>query len=367
MNQFLLMHKDKPVLVFSLVQPLNSDTILHVEHLINYIELPYGAKNVTPETIDESVTTWMERRCVPDGRPRCISLLKTYGLRSALDIIPYSYMCSLADCYWVKPANSPLAWKDVNIRDNGSLSTFDKHLFFMDDKEPISNWNSPDITTDGALPKTWQKIDGDYYLIKSSQGKMPMDVYNEIIATALLEQLGFDFIPYTLQKSDSFVSSACKCFIDSNNIELVPAENLLLDGYYSSISAYLETMRSFGFSNQVDSMLLIDYLIGNVDRHARNHGQIIDSETQQIIKLAPLFDHGGCDFFNDVGCIPYTPTKISFDDTLKSLSKDIIARLRIIDLQKIDNLLCQFPLEESHKTRFLRILTQRINTAIALL
>ena len=141
----------------------------------------------------------------------------------------------------------------------------------------------------------------------------------------------------------------------------------MLDGYYSSISEYLETMRSFGFSNQVDSMLLIDYLIGNVDRHARNHGQMIDSETQQIIKLAPLFDHGGCDFFNDVGGIPYTPTKISFDDTVKLLSKDVIAKLRVVDLHKIEALLCQFPIEESYKTRFLDILTKRVNKTLALL
>ncbi len=54
--------------------------------------------------------------------------------------------------------------------------------------------------------------------------------------------------------------------------------------YYSSLSE--EYQRSF------KNMLIFDAIICNTDRHLQNFGFLADNHTNEIVKSAPLFDHG---------------------------------------------------------------------------
>lgn len=46
------------------------------------------------------------------------------------------------------------------------------------------------------------------------------------------------------------------------------------------------------FKMDIDRMIVIDFLINNIDRHLRNFSVI--NKNGEIIKFAPLYDHGLC-------------------------------------------------------------------------
>ena len=366
MNSFLLMHQNREVAKISIAKDVNGNGYLHVDRVIDEFELPYGVKSADEMEIDDLLTRWNDSRTIPLGRPNYTKILESLGAKNNSELVPMCFMCSLTDCYWFKPEGLNLTWSNVNFRDNGFNSNLYKHLFFDDHNEPINNLHSPDLTTDGALPKIWEQYCGDFYLLKSSLGNMPMDVYNEIIANAVFEQLGIEHVEYTLRNLETCNASACKCFIESNDLEFVPAENLLLDGYYRSTADYLETMKSFGYQDSVNAMILGDMIIGNVDRHARNYGQIVDAQTQNIVRLAPIFDHGGCDLIHDISFQNYKPTQTTFAKTLEGLDKETLALVKNIDTKAIAELVNNLPIDDSRKRTIMHNLNARIEKVLEL-
>jgi hypothetical protein len=54
----------------------------------------------------------------------------------------------------------------------------------------------------------------------------------------------------------------------------------------------VQYLYDIGFGNEVDALRGFDYLIKNSDRHFGNIGIIRDPDTLEILRLAPLFDHG---------------------------------------------------------------------------
>lgn len=48
---------------------------------------------------------------------------------------------------------------------------------------------------------------------------------------------------------------------------------------------------SIGCLDDFRRMVVLDALIINDDRHLGNHGVLIDNDTQEIVRMAPVFDH----------------------------------------------------------------------------
>lgn len=366
MHKFTLMHQNNPVAHISLQKDSVGRGYLHVDNIINTKELPYGLKNEKADRMSMSMTWWNNTRCIPLGRPNYEKMLSHMGLTNSSELLPYTYMCSLTDCYWFKPFDSYVAWEDVNFRDNGFSSNLYRYLFYDENNIRINTLNSPDLTTDGALPKMWIERDDTFYLVKSSMTRPPIDVYNEIIANEILNQLNLAHTPYFLEEINGITASVCPCFIQDNTTEFVQAESLILDGYYDSPNNYLNTMRHFGYQNEIDSMILTDMIIGNIDRHSRNYGQIIDTATQKVMGAAPIFDNGGCTFLSDVSQLIYKPTNKTFEETTLMLNNDICARAECIDLQAVFNLVDSFPLSIQNKSDIKSNLDNRVSHIIEL-
>lgn len=71
-----------------------------------------------------------------------------------------------------------------------------------------------------------------------------------------------------------------------------------VDPRNSSIKAVLRKMQEFGLEEKIKRMFVIDAVILNEDRHKNNFGFIVDNRTQEIVGMAPLFDH-------NVALLPY--------------------------------------------------------------
>ena len=72
--------------------------------------------------------------------------------------------------------------------------------------------------------------------------------------------------------------------------------------------------------NKISNMLLIDYVLGNEDRHWGNFGILRNIKTLDFVDVAPIFDYGNalwiCEFYNSV---VKSKTTIGYDYSLKDL------------------------------------------------
>lgn len=364
MDKFYLMHKNDIVGTVTIKNKEDGTLGLHVVEINNQALLPPGTKNFDWEVIDDLLSDWNDSRCIPLGRPNYQKVLNSIGIEENIELLPYCYLASLTDCYWFKPDNNNVCWEDINFRDNGFSSNLYKHLFYNDNNEPINHLNSPDITTDGALPKMWENDKTDFILIKGMAGKYPVEVCNEVIMSAILDQLKIPHAQYWIVERDGNICSACKCFINSNNEEFIPIANMMRDYGYLEHSDFTQALVDMGFKDELQHMFLADCIVGNLDRHARNYGIIVDSDTQDIKGLAPLFDHGLCCMSQNHGYSTYRPTNQTFNKTLQGLDPTTLAMTKNIDLEKINTIINTLPMDDMIKHKIKEQLNSRINKII---
>ena len=120
---------------------------------------------------------------------------------------------------------------------------------------------------------------------------------NEIIVDRLLTVLGIDHLNYYLINADIKIENKlyntylCASLDYKNKGE----SKIALETYYELNKLNNETILDFckrlGFSEYVNQMILVDYLILNRDRHGANIEILINNKTMEK-RFAPLFDHG---------------------------------------------------------------------------
>lgn len=337
MNDYILMHKNKEVAQVKL-----SDRGIKVTGVLKSDFMPIGMSNNQDKTIDEQMNVWNGNRCIPLGRPNYQSFMKEMNIEQASDWIAKSYMCALTDCYWFKPADSNVTWKDVNFRDNGFSSNLYKHLFYGQNNEAINTLNSPDITTDGAEPKMWVERNSDFYLLKHYSSAMPNTVCNEFLISKIFSKLDIDCVDYNLIEIDGKICCESKCFITSNNEEFITAEDLMKH-YGFTMRDVGKLMCNLGFEKEFNKMVLGDYLSGNVDRHSRNFGILIDSDTRNIKQFAPLFDHGESYIYANMDNMMYIVGETTFGKAIENVDVDVLKLIDNVDEKDITEILDQIP------------------------
>jgi hypothetical protein len=283
------MHKDVHVAEIEMTAG-----VLHIVKILNKAHMPWGVRNVPLDLIDKRLEKWLNDRCIPKAQPNYKTLMSKAGVSSVTEMPTKSYMCSLTDCYWFKPIKDQACWKDVNFYDNGFDDTAGKITLNGDDTVTIENWNIPELTTNGVLPKRWfQGKNGEFYLLKAGTPPDHKEVYNEAFAAQVASLFEMDVVPYAIYHDNNTNQdySVCPSFIHNDNEEFVTLEQIRIS-LGGSHQMALDWLYENGFGEAVDLMRGFDYLIKNRDRHFGNIGVIIDPNTMQIKRLAPLFDHG---------------------------------------------------------------------------
>lgn len=245
---------------------------------------------------------WYSHRCIPASRDKlCEGMLKMgyefWGNVPPTFLLEKSFGLSLSDQYWLKPENSNIEWKDVNYFENDFSDDVGKALF---DNKYVStpNLNSPCNSSDGWLKKKWAIINGKRCLIKSGSFYF-QEPYNEVIATNICEKLKINHTDYSLylyQNGD--VCSICENIITPST-ELISANDILKAflpnpraNLYDHFLTCCNRLGIKNVSDRLDEMLVLDFIIGNTDRHLRNFGVIRNVETLKYEGFAPIFDTG---------------------------------------------------------------------------
>lgn len=156
--------------------------------------------------------------------------------------------------------------------------------------------------TAGSFLKAYSDFNGKkiYYKLSNFDtvnGIVGHECINEIIVDRLLTILGIEHLSYSLLRAriliddKEYITYLCS----SEDFKERGESKLALDVYYQAERKRDETMLQFcqrnDWEDYIYTMLVVDFLILNRDRHGANL-EVLRSRTKKTIRLAPLFDHG---------------------------------------------------------------------------
>ena len=150
-------------------------------------------------TSEDPLRRWWEDRQVPLSQGRVKEMLEEKGFTVSGSFLLQNLGLSLTDHYWIRPVDSTLKWKDVNLFDND----FREDLLHRVNERTGTSYGtySPNSSLKGELEKSWAIRGGKRVLIKGNHGSSSQESINEVIAAELHKAQGYDnYTKYRLVK-----------------------------------------------------------------------------------------------------------------------------------------------------------------------
>ena len=372
----LLMHKNKIVAKFD----CSNFYVKNIE-IVNGMLMPFIVTD-NEKTNNAVFLDWKKSRpkpCMPQNftNPVLSQIGQTYE-----DIS--DFVCaSLTDCYWFKPENLEIKWEDVNyfknkIIDNQNIIKIeDKIHKYTDSTKYLQKVFDKNKTYRRFIKYFTLDTEGDYCIVKTCDVcNNGLDVFNEVIGNILEEALDIEgaqyyIYPYNFECEGNIYNiplAVCKLFVQDDTKEMVTLSSLSKIGDLSSFNTY-EYLISLGFKEELNKMIVLDYLLLNPDRSFDNMAIIRDSETLTFKNLAPIYDCGAA--FN------YFGNQIENDDTdyslpfLKRHSRQIelVDDFSFVDFEALDEavktvdaLISYSALSSMQKEKIIKTLIKRIDS-----
>ena len=247
----------------------------------------------------DMLKSWWMHRSIPISRSGIRKALEVLEMQTSQELLTKCMGLSLSDQYWVRPHDSDLQWEDVNFFDNEFSENVGNILFGERPNSGTLNMLSPEGASDGWLKKKWKIIDGKRCLVKGGSS-FYQEPFNEVIAYRISKRLGIAHIPYTLsyEGKNRMPVSVCEDFV-KRDTELIPAgfisKVLPMEQGENKYAHFVRCCEHLGVprvQESLDEMLVLDYLIGNQDRHAGNFGVLRDVKTLTYLGFSPIYDCG---------------------------------------------------------------------------
>ena len=283
--------------------------IMHGENLIATITLQGQCRILEPsflpwnlylEETDEldgrvnNVTNfyyWCATRVLTLDRKYAKQILSSMGMSQATTDkeraqIALSYHClTLTDIYWVRTADESVSFAQINLYENHLENAF-VDVSLRGRQMTVGNVHllADDASTSGCFPKAWIREKDVFYLLKDGD---ECAVQNELLASRICQCFRCNQIVYELYEYDglrvtrSRLMTGMEYSIVSREAFEIYASNHDIDPmeYILNLDAY-----SFYMMN------ILDYLVGNTDRHWGNWGFLVDNKTGQALRLHDLMD-----------------------------------------------------------------------------
>ncbi len=281
---YLLMNKNCPLLSFYAKEANGFTQLLEAEVYVDTKRLP-------PRFSD--IDTWISNRNYAKHKEHLQQWLHEWGIDNAVGFIELTHALSLNDSLWVKPEDSTLTWEQVNLYNNDftdvvSVTAFETGLHGL----KLST-TSPEFTSEGSFEKCWIKeTDGIYLYKKGSSGfaNAGLEAYSEYYATQLSRVLCRSYVSYELVQFKKSLVSRCKMFTTENE-GFMPIYKFLDPNKVYNYPQLLDFCAAYDCEEDFRRMIILDAIIFNVDRHLGNFGFIVDNDTFEILRFAPVFDH----------------------------------------------------------------------------
>jgi hypothetical protein len=301
-KEYILKHKNIPVLTFFMDEI--TFKLEDIGDIFSEERLPYGIidkKNRVQNAI--FLNSWIQGRGLPDSRKDKDSIKEQFQVNELKILTIQALGLNLTDHYWLHELEKDLKWEEVNHFDN----VFDKikpgNEIAPGIDESVAT-NSPNLCVDGSIEKRWIIKDKERYLVKGSRYRRMQEPFNEMIASRIMDLFNIYHVIYELKRTKEGIPySECKCMCN-NNIEYLSAGCIMNNKYFdtnNTHNSYIDICKNNNIKDAkecIDEMIILDFLIGNVDRHRGNYGIMRDSSTLKWISLSPIFDNGNSLFFD---------------------------------------------------------------------
>lgn len=300
----------------------------------------YLEENTDIDTLINNVTNfnyWCASRVLTLDRKYAKELLNSVGMTQAITDkerakIALSYRCaSLTDVFWVRKKGEKISFAEINLYDN--------HLenIFMDialrgrqytvDNEVLAK----DLSTHGVFPKAWKRTENGFSLLKDG-GRDAVE--RELLASRICQCFNVQQVIY---KQDCFDGEPVTISqnITSKKLSIVSIEALeiYLQNYDKDVKKYILSLDKYGYY----MMNIIDYLVGNTDRHWGNWGVVVDNSNNKPICLHKLMDFnktfGSYDTIEGANCQTCFGQKL----TQKEAAIQAVKKVGINQIQNIDS------------------------------
>ena len=235
------------------------------------------------------MTSYLEGRKAPKHRRHIQELLERYQCNDLEGFLQITHALSLNDTFWVKAEHSNLCWDDVSLYRNKfdeliSSAAFDGHF-----SSTSFSSASPEFGTDGYFAKCWMRENDTIFLYTSGSSTFEIEPLSEYLASQLAERICTDAVSYDLDIYHGRLISKCALFT-SEGEGLVKAYSVLVRGS-RTVAGMLRYFDSIGSGDAFRRMCILDALILNTDRHLGNFGVLVDNDTMDVLRMAPVYDN----------------------------------------------------------------------------
>ena len=295
---------------------------------------------------DGEMIGWLRRRVIPKNRTFVEEILQTLQLsvNNTKGIIDVCKGLSLNDSYWIVPQGFEGAFSEYNLYENRFSEILSLVAYTGVGQTAEAFTTSPELTTNGMLPKAWRFVDHDgIYLYKggtSGAANTGNEPYAEYYASQIAHTMGLPVVEYDLENWKGILASKCRLFTDINTA-FVPVGRIVRSGGLKAVLQYYQGLGD-EFANNLRSMLVFDAVIYNEDRHFGNFGLLRDNKSGEILHPAPLFDHG-ISLFNyampndisDLGAYAKTRFPAYNDVTFESVVAELCGKAQAAALRRL--------------------------------
>ena len=258
---------------------------------------------------------WCASRVLSLDRKYAKEILNSIGVSQAVTDrdraeISLSYHCvSLTDVFWVRNQNDRVSFAQINLYDH-PLNEAIVELSLKGKALTVTNRElAPDLSTKGCFPKAWIRDESGFKLLKDGDEDA---VARELLASEICQCFDIPQVQYHPYVFEGQVVTESR-IVTSKRYSMV--SKMAFDIY--ACNHDLDTLK---FCRELDpvtyyGMNILDYLIGNTDRHPENWGFLVDNNTNRCISLYPLMDFNQCFLAYDTTegalCQTVLPVKMS--------------------------------------------------------
>lgn len=258
---------------------------------------------------------WCASRVLSLDRKYAKEILNSIGMAQAMTDrdrakISLSYHCvSLTDIFWVRKNSEDISYENINLYDN-SLNEAVVALSLCGKPMTVTNQElAPDLSTKGCFPKAWIRREKDFILLKDGGEEV---VKKELLASRLCQCFDFKQVNYTEGFYDGQIVTESK-IITSKQYSIVSKMAFEIYTLNHDLDVLDECLKID--KETYYGMNILDYLVGNIDRHPENWGVMVDNRTNDYISLYPIMDFNqsfGCyDTIDGANCQTVYPERKS--------------------------------------------------------
>lgn len=279
---------------------------------------------------------WCASRVLSLDRKYAKEILNSIGMAQAVTDrdrarIALSYHCvSLTDLFWVKDKEENISYEEINLYDH-SLNEAVVELSLRGRSMTVTNQElAPDLSTKGCFPKAWIRRGNHFILLKDGGEEF---VRRELLASRICQCFDFRQVIYREGFYDgqivteSEIITSKRYSIASRMAFEIYAQNHDLDVLEECLRLDRETF--YG-------MNILDYLIGNIDRHPENWGFLVDNQNNRYLSLYPIMDFNqsflSYDTIEGANCQTLYPRRI----TQREAAIEAVRQIGLHQIRKID-------------------------------